>query len=100
MSNPEQQIEREPEKEGPATEKIPSPSNISPSTEIFTEPQVTVTHPGGEGGKFVCNICGKSFNSDAELEMHIESNHKTKKTVPKRKRSIEKIKEESNQIFV
>ncbi len=92
MSNPEQQIEREPEKEGPAAEKIPSPSDVSPSTETFMQPQATVIPPGGEGGKFVCNICGKSFNSNAELEMHKESNHKVKKTVSKRKRSTKKTR--------
>ncbi len=92
MSNPEQQIEREPEKEGPASEKIPSPNNISPSTATFTEPQVIVTQSVGEGGKFVCKICGKTFNSNAELEMHIESNHNIEKTVPKRKRSTKKTK--------
>lgn len=90
MSNPEQQIEREPEKEGPVAEKIPYPSSISPSTEKFMEPQVTITQPSGEDGKFICKICGKSFNSNAELEMHMESNHNIKKTVPKLKRSTKK----------
>ena len=85
MSEPEIQFERQlKEKEPKEAQKVPTPTDGSPSlepVEAIGQGQI-VTRPGGEGGRFVCPICGKSFNSKVELDMHVESLHEA--TKPKR----------------
>ena len=79
MSEPEKQVAKQPEdKEPMETEKVPTPTDGSPTfePEVLIGQEQKVTRPGGEGGKFVCPICEKSFNSKVELDMHVESLHK------------------------
>jgi hypothetical protein len=83
MSEPEPQFERQPELL--EEERVPAPTDGSPILEQLPgEEQTLRTRPGGEGGKYVCSICGKSFNSKAELTMHTESLHKSAKKTPPR----------------
>ena len=73
------------------TEKVPTPTDGSPAlepVEIINQGQM-VTKPGGEGGRFVCQICKKSFNSKVELDMHVESLHQARKhKTPKKTTNI------------
>jgi hypothetical protein len=80
MSEPEKRVESQLEDEEPMeAEKVPAPSDGSPTfePEVLIGEEQRVSRPGGEGGRFVCPMCEKSFNSKAELDMHIESLHKT-----------------------
>ena len=82
MSGPEVQVENQSEQKEPMeAEKVPTPTDGSPTfePEVLLGKEQTVTQPGGNGGRFVCKICKKSFNSKVELEMHVESLHKTAK---------------------
>jgi len=88
MSEPEIKGERQPEdKEPMESEKVPTPTDGSPTfePEVLIGEEQKSNRIGGDGGRFVCQTCKKSFNSKVELEMHIESQHeatnrKTKKT--------------------
>jgi Zinc-finger of C2H2 type len=89
MSEPETQVEFQPEEKEPMeAEKVPTPTDGSPTfePEVLIGQDQMVTRPGGEGGRFVCQICKKSFNSKAELDMHVESLHEaTKRKIAKKK---------------
>jgi hypothetical protein len=79
MSEPEVHVENQSEQKEPMeAEKVPTPTDGSPTfePEVLIGQEQTVTRPGGEGGRFVCQICAKSFNSKVELDMHVESLHK------------------------
>jgi hypothetical protein len=94
MSEPEKNVERQPEDEEPMeVEKVPVPSDGSPTfePEVASEEDQVITRPGGEGGNFVCQICAKSFNSKTELDMHVESQHKPKKLKAAKKTKNKKI---------
>jgi hypothetical protein len=82
MSEPETYVEFQPdEKESMEAQKVPTPTDGSPALEtaVPTGQDQMANRPGGEGGRFECRICKKSFNSKVELEMHVESLHETKK---------------------
>jgi len=92
MSEPEVHVENQSEqKELIETEKVPTPTDGSPTfePEVLLGQEQTVTRPGGNGGRFVCKTCSKSFNSKVELDMHVESLHKsvTLKTAKKTART-------------
>jgi transposase-like protein len=65
-------------------EIAPPPSKVSqldyerptPKTPV---PENAQTSTGDKQGKYVCQKCKKSFNSKDELELHIETLHKTRK---------------------
>ena len=63
------------------TEKVPTPTDGSPTfePEVLIGQEQIGTRPGGEGGRFVCQICTKNFNSKVELNMHVKSLHKSAK---------------------
>jgi hypothetical protein len=82
MSEPEIQVEFQPEEKEPIeAQKVPTPTDGSPALEpeVLIGQEQMVTRPGGEGGRFLCQICGKSFNSKVELDMHVESLHEVTK---------------------
>jgi transposase-like protein len=62
------------EQKVPPPDNLPSPEPVLPVTEGQGR-----TRPGGEGGRYKCRICGKTFNSKTELEMHMESLHNAPK---------------------
>jgi hypothetical protein len=65
-------------------ENVPPPPNIpQPNPErsppLNPNPEETPTSAGSSTENYVCQICKKSFNSKDELELHIETDHKTRK---------------------
>jgi len=52
----------------------PSPGEPPPNIPIPGEPSI-----GGEDALFTCKICGKSFNSKDELELHKKTDHPDRK---------------------
>jgi transposase-like protein len=64
-------------------EIAPSPSKVSHLDQRPTSktpvPENAQTSTGDKQGKYVCQKCKKSFNSKDELELHIETLHKTRK---------------------
>ncbi len=89
MSEPEKQVERKPEDMEPMdAEKVPTPTDGSPTF----EPEILIgrekTRPGGGDGRFVCQICKKSFNSKVMLEMHVESLHEASMLKTEKKPTI------------
>jgi hypothetical protein len=86
-------------------EGIPPPTDESPPNPVVPLVQgITITtQRGGEAGKHVCTVCGKSFNSKAELDMHTESQHQRtegkiqeKKTTRSRQQKSRKRKQATN----
>ena len=90
MSWPEVQVENQSEQKEPMeAEKVLTPSDGSPTfePEVLLGKEQTIARPGGNGGRFVCKTCSKSFNSKVELDMHVESLHKVAKKTANRKSS-------------
>jgi hypothetical protein len=76
MREPETNGERQPEDKEPVEiEKVPTPTDGSPTfePEVLIGKEQKLNRIGGNGGRFVCETCKKSFNSKVELEMHVES---------------------------
>ena len=79
MSEPKAEPEKQlKETEPMEAEEVLKPTDGSPVLEpVFPEQEQMGNRPGGEGGRFVCKKCRKSFNSKAELDMHVESMHES-----------------------
>ena len=58
--------------------------DLSPETNELIQPSSDVKNPlpnhkpieKVETGDFVCLVCGKSFNTKAELDVHMAKNHR------------------------
>jgi hypothetical protein len=90
MAEPNKPIERhirEPKTHtGVRSEKASVPPPLPEAPELHPEkapPNVPIPgEPTVEGGTdlFICEICGKVFNSKDELQLHIQTDHAPKKT--------------------
>jgi hypothetical protein len=54
---------------------VPPPPDLPPTTQQPPPPQGI----GGIPDKYTCQICGKTFNSEKETKLHIETEHKSPK---------------------
>jgi hypothetical protein len=87
MSEPETKSERQPEdKEPMETEKVPTPTDGSPTfePEVLIGQEQKLSQTGGDGGKFVCQTCKESFNSKVKLEMHESQREATNRKTTKK----------------
>jgi DNA-directed RNA polymerase subunit RPC12/RpoP len=95
MTQPQTPPESHPQEREPMEEQPVGPvsNEINPEVVVPIGQPSNWRRPGGEGGKYRCETCGKTFNSKAELNMHIESQHKG----VKEKRSRNRQNKEANQ---
>ncbi len=101
MSEPETPYEKH-----PPGEHSGGPEEVTPASPPQPFPQPGIPSPTSESaaqtqedtqstrGQIKCRICGKIFNSETELDMHMESQHKAAK--PAKTSNKKKNKKKNN----